>query len=137
MRIIFATVLLVCSSVHADTCQRYDVANTELTGRVSIQTFFGPPNYGESPETDSKERQAILHLNRPICTIASKDSPAEENQTDVTLVPMGNFSLVPFDGKPVTVRGELFHAITGHHHTDVLISIDKAPQIAQTSSKRK
>jgi hypothetical protein len=137
MHIIFATFLLVCSSVHADTCQRYDVANTELTGRVSIQTFFGPPNYGESPETDSKERQAILHLNRPICTIASYDSPAEENQTDVTLVPMGNFSLVPFEGKPVTVRGELFHAITGHHHTDVLISIDKVPQIAQTSSKRK
>jgi hypothetical protein len=50
---------------------------------------------------------------------------------------MGNFSLVPFDGKPVTVRGELFHAITGHHHTDVLISIDKPPQIAQPGSKSK
>jgi hypothetical protein len=137
MRVIFAIFLLVCSSVHAETCQRYDVANTELTGRVHIQTFFGPPNYGESPETDSKERQAILHLNRPICTIATDDSPAEENQSDVTLVPMGNFSLVPFEGKPVTVRGELFHAITGHHHTDVLISIDKAPQITQAGSKSK
>jgi hypothetical protein len=137
MRIIFAIFLLVCSSVNAETCQRYDVANTELAGRVSIQTFFGPPNYGESPETDAKERQAILHLNRPICTIATDDSPAEENQTDVTLVPMGNFSLVPFDGKPVTVKGKLFHAITGHHHTDVLISIDKAPQTTQPSSKSK
>jgi hypothetical protein len=134
---IFAIFLLVCSSLHAEICQRYDVDNTELTGRVSIQTFFGPPNYGESPETDSKERQAILHLNRPICTTSTDDSPAEENQTDVTLVPMGNFSLVPFDGKPVTVRGELFHAITGHHHTDVLISIDKPPQIAQPGSKSK
>ncbi|MYM98747.1 DUF4431 domain-containing protein [Duganella vulcania] len=31
----------------------------------------------------------------------------------------------------MAVKGKLFHAITGHHHTNVLISIDTAPQIAR------
>ncbi|MCU6496328.1 DUF4431 domain-containing protein [Rugamonas sp. A1-17] len=129
MRRLSVIFLLVCGSVRAETCQKYDVANVELTGRVRVETFFGPPNFGESPETDSKERQAVLHLDRPICTVASADSPAEERQIDVTLVPMGDFTLASFDGKPVTVKGKLFYAITGHHHTNVLISIDTAPQI--------
>jgi hypothetical protein len=40
---------------------------------------------------------------------------------------MQPLELRAFVGKAVTVRGSLFHASTGHHHTDVLIAIDDLP----------
>ncbi|WP_322404040.1 DUF4431 domain-containing protein [Massilia luteola] len=105
-----------------------------MSGTVTIETFFGPPGYGESPATDLKEQQAILHLTKPLCTVASQDNPAEHDQATVTLVPMGKFSLQPFAGKLVTVSGPLFHAITGHHHTPVLIAIGEAPKALASTS---
>lgn len=37
-----------------------------LVGKVTWQTFFGTPNFGEQPETDSRETQTIVHLEMPI-----------------------------------------------------------------------
>src|SRR6266436_2921427 len=41
-----------------------DAAN--LSGTVYVETFFGPPNYGENPETDRIEQADILRLDRPL-----------------------------------------------------------------------
>lgn len=116
-------------SAHAAPCFKYDTETVVLQGRVRVETFYGPPNYGESPATDSKERQAILHLKQPLCTLASDDDPAETHQRRVTLVPRGGLSLHAFAGKEVSVTGKLFHATTGHHHTPVLISVEQPPTV--------
>jgi hypothetical protein len=121
--------LIGCAALSASACEKYGLPSTTLAGTVTVETFYGPPGYGESPETDSKERQAILHLAKPLCTLASDDDPAEQDQVKVTLVPMGNLSLRAFVNKTVTVRGSLFHAFTGHHHTDVLIEIRDTPVV--------
>jgi hypothetical protein len=93
---------------------------------VRLQTFFGPPNYGESPTTDSKEDQAILLLDTPICVFTSKSGNEEGvmNQFAVTLVSVHGRDLRPFAGKRAIVEGVLFHANTGHHHTPVLIQLE-------------
>jgi hypothetical protein len=123
MRTLIAIVSMMCAGAHAAACERYDAPTTTLSGIVTIKTFFGPPNYGESPEKDARERQAILHLEKPLCTVASGDSPAEHDQMEVTLVPTGASSFRQLDGKRVVVSGSLFHALTGHHHTAVLMKV--------------
>ena len=104
----------------------YWPAVVELEGKLGIKTFFGPPNFGENPETDSKERSWILSLNKPIKVRGITDPdpvlsiPTENVQNLQLVLPK------PYEewlGKKVVVRGTLFHAHTGHHHTDVLMDV--------------
>lgn len=126
--------LISCTALNVSACEKYGLPSSTLVGTVAVETFYGPPGYGESPETDSKERQAILHLAKPLCTLASGDDPAEQDQVKVTLAPMGKLNLRQFVGKMVTVRGSLFHAVTGHHHTKVLVRLTK-PLLASRATR--
>lgn len=109
----------------AASCLHYSGDVVTLTGKVKLRTFFGPPNYGETPDTDSRETQAILLLGKPICVEAnSKDNEnAEQDQREVTLVPLGKENLKDYEGMQIMVQGTLYHAFNGHHHTPVLIEI--------------
>lgn len=111
----------------AAECLHYDGDRVTLAGHVKLKTFFGPPNYGENLETDSRETQAILLLAQPICVKANPANyePAEQDQSEVTLVPLNKENLTQFMGRQVLVEGKLFHAHTGHHHTSVLIEINR------------
>ena len=114
-------------------CVDYEPAVVELHGKLTVQTFFGPPNFGENPETDSKEDQPVLSLDEPInvCGKTEHDeayeSPSVGRVKDVTLVfqvPSEAWtSHKAWIGKKVVVAGTLFHADTGHHHTDILMSL--------------
>jgi hypothetical protein len=123
--------LLIFASANAVACEKYNFPATTLTGTIHLKTFYGPPNFGEDPKTDAKERQAILHLAKPLCTVETDNDPAEQNQMEVTLAPMGKVSLKSFIGKKVTVTGSLYSATSGHHHTPVLIAIEQPPQLAK------
>lgn len=129
--------LLIAFSVSAFSaepqCFKYNNDGVVLTGKVVLKTFFGPPNYGEDPANDAKEKQAILILDSPICVDADPqgDEEAEVDQSEVTLVPMQNLNLEQYVGKRVQVIGSLFHAISAHHHTPVLISVTEQPKLVQ------
>jgi hypothetical protein len=110
------------SGALAASCLSYDTPAT-LSGKVIIKTFFGPPNYGENPETDSRESQGILVAANPICVSESKEYDAEKNQFQITLVPPRGVNLQTFAGKRVTVQGTLFHADNAHHHTTILMEV--------------
>ena len=114
-------------------CLHYEGESVSIGGSVVLRTFFGPPNYGENPATDSREQQAILILAKPICVDAnpSDNDAAEEDQIEVTLVPPHGLDLTGFEGKEVDVQGKLFHANTGHHHTPLLIQIDRIQQFLE------
>jgi hypothetical protein len=99
---------------------------------VVLRTFFGPPGYGESPKTDSKESQYILVLDTPIDIIGLSqddyfpyDRQTERHVKQITLV-IDDFKANPertFLHKHVTVEGTLVHAHTGHHHTKALMDV--------------
>ena len=112
-------------------CLNYNEDGVVMTGKVMIKTFFGPPNYGENPSTDSKETQAILKLDQPVCTNADpkNDEEAEAGLTEITLVPMQKINFRSYANKRIRVTGNLFHAFTGHHHTSVLISVTEMPRV--------
>jgi len=104
----------------------YWPAVVELEGKLSIETFFGPPNFGENPKTDSKERSWILSLNKPINVRGKTDpdpglsTPAENVRNLQLVLSVPRKELI---GKKVIVKGTLFHAHTGHHHTDALMNV--------------
>jgi hypothetical protein len=61
-------------------CLHYGGDPVTLTGKVKVQTFYGPPNYGENPDTDSRETQLILVLAEPICVEANPSNYEEAEQ---------------------------------------------------------
>lgn len=115
------------SSVRADsTCLKFDRDGTVLTGLVFTRTYYGPPNYGEDPDTDTLETQTFLALDESICVQPGSSDLSDEHVSEqdvVTLVPIGKFDFSGYTGKRVSVTGSLFSANTGHHRTPVLISV--------------
>lgn len=122
---IIATIAFYGASLSwaASPCLHYGGDPIALTGKVTFETFYGPPNYGENPKTDSQETQAILVLVKPICVKAGPgiDEEREKGQQKITLVPSPGFNPPRYLGKIITVEGTLFHAYTAHHRTPVLM----------------
>ena len=130
--LIFAVVLaLNChtDSGHAESplCLPYEPETVVLTETVQRALAYGPPGYGETPDRDAKEVFYSLQLATPICVLGGDDldQPAEPSIRQLQIA----FIKMPFDrtlpGHRVRVAGTLFHAMTGHHHTKVLISPDR------------
>lgn len=54
-------------------------AVVELDGVVKVEFHFGPPNFGERPETDRKLHIPVLRLSQPINV---RGNPASEVNTE-------------------------------------------------------
>src|SRR6266480_7670781 len=106
----------------------YGPEKVTLTGKLFARTFYGPPNYGENPKSDSKENQYILLLDSAIDVVTTGSDPTDKTEhgiKKVTLV-VSDFKAHPVKhllGSRVKVEGTLFHATTGHHHTKVLLEV--------------
>jgi hypothetical protein len=103
----------------------YEPEQVKLIGKLVQKTFYGPPNYGESPKTDSREHQYILILDSPIDVAGNAENETENRIREITLV-VHDFKanpVRPWLSRRVAVEGTLFHAITGHHHTKILITV--------------
>ena len=101
-----------------------------LSGRIIYEDHFGSPNYGENPETNLVETAVILILHEPITV---KGNPERDYNSQVLknikkiqlVVPWEEIGQTDLSGKNVTVHGTLFEAITGHHRTEVLMSVNE------------
>ena len=115
-------VLLLQTSANAN-CLSYNAPVT-LTGTIAIQTFPGPPNYENIKNGDKPDSCWIMHLREPICVIAAQDDELNETEKNVSEIELVFMSKEP-QPKPgsIKIQGTLFHAITGHHHTKVLMEV--------------
>jgi hypothetical protein len=105
-----------------------------LTGNLVYRTFYGPPNYGEKPKTDSKETQSILLLDSAVDVIAVKQDILSETELGVKRVTLVFGKSTPhpvtfYLKRRVTVEGTLIHAHTGHHHTKILIDVSSIKRV--------
>ena len=107
----------------------YKYKNTEIKGILYRQTFPGAPNYESVASGDMAETYFLLKLPHAKCVADVKGGKQlQENfdsVTDIQLVLTGQStynSLRLSIGKPITCTGNLFSAVTGHHHTKVLLS---------------
>jgi hypothetical protein len=124
----------------------YEPTKVQVSGTIILQKFYGPPNFGEDPKTDTKVDVLELKLDKPIdigpassiqlrahhcvnnaaCGSLYINSETYSGVTCLELVDLdypahhvGNFL-----SNHVTVHGELYERETGNQYTDVLIIVD-------------
>ena len=110
---------------------RYEPEEVSLQGVIRRQTFPGPPNYENIAKGDKPETYWILELSGPVNVAETKGSDLDVAESDVRSVQLvfeilseKSYKDYPdFVGKHVTVTGQLFHSISGHHKTKVLIKV--------------
>jgi len=105
-----------------------------LQGTLVFRTFYGPPNYGENPRTDSKETQSILLLDNAFDVIGDKQDPFNETERGVNRVTLVFSNPIPhpvryYLKRRVTVEGTLFHGFNGHHRTKILITVSSINRV--------
>jgi len=105
----------------------YEPRTVVLSGTLIEAYGYGPPNYGENPETDKRETYYMVKLVRPI---SIKGNPQSDTNTDtITGVTKIQLELIPSTnlhdmvGKKMKVRGTLFQAILGRHYTAVILRV--------------
>jgi hypothetical protein len=114
-------------------CLSYVMPYVKLKGTIEPQTFPGPPNYDSVRKGDAAENVWVLTLDSPICTLAGKPDP-DGSQYQPAENSVGKIQLTftraamydkyrQFVGGPVIVSGALWHAYTGHHHTNVMLQV--------------
>lgn len=131
IRIIF-TLMIIAFTQHAFTaCLPYEPALVTVSGKLTRETYPGPPNYEDISKGDAEETGFYLSLPKPICTAGdssgSEESFASYPQENITTIQLvidksGYEALRPYLGKEISLQGTLFAAHTGHHHAPVLIS---------------
>lgn len=110
----------------ATPCHQYEPAETTLSGTLTRQVFPGPPSFEDVVTGDEPQVGFYLSLAEPLCMDGSEneaDVSVEDGETLVQLV-LGapDFdTLRPYLDQPVVLKGTLFGAVSGYHHTQVLL----------------
>lgn len=110
----------------------YEPTIVELSGVIRDENGWGPPNYGEDPETDEKVVYPVLVLDKPVNVRPHEDDDTGFNQVYENVNKMQLVILQDnlWDdvhqnlNKRVKMQGTLFGKQTGHHYTDVLIMVE-------------
>lgn len=128
MKRLFVLLLFSSFSAQAD-CLTYS-GEVTLRGTLVRHTFPEQPNYESIAKGDAKATYFFVSPHEPFCVAEGNDSygadePAEPQVKKVQLVFLdGKKSyrqLRPSLTKEVMCRGGLYHAISGHHHSPVLL----------------
>lgn len=101
-----------------------------IEGTLITRLYYGPPGYGEDPNNDEQEYPFILLLDDPIKVIAEDADIYNSDISDVLEIQLvlnkDEVDIVKqYKNKHIKIQGTLFSAHTGHHHTDILVDLDK------------
>ena len=130
--LLLATLALLCScslSTKRDQDYKFEPNVSIVEGTLITRMYYGQPGYGEDPKNDAKEYPYILQLDRPINVKAQEGDILNSDKFDIKeiqVVPLGEEdlkSLKKYLDKHIKIQGTLFSALTGHHHTEVLIEV--------------
>ncbi len=109
-------------------CLEYEPVVVELEGKLTREIFPGLPNFEDVKKGDEPEVAWVLQLAKPICVNAKRNDSLNKATKDIKAVQLvmlgeGTKDYRAFVGKRVVVKGALFHGHTGHHHTEVLLTV--------------
>lgn len=112
--------------VEASECNRYEPVDATLSGTLTRQVFPGPPGFEDVVTGDEPQVGFYLSLAEPLCMQGNEneaDINVEDSETLVQLVlqPTDYDNLRPYLDQPVVLKGTLFGAVNGFHHTRVLM----------------
>ena len=107
----------------------YEPAVEVLTGVVKFERHYGPPNFGETPQTDSVLTVPVLVLDTPV-TVEGSANPSHLDTTTyphVTRIQLvftrPGLEVATLNGRRISVSGTLFEKIVGGQYTDVLMMV--------------
>ncbi|MFJ3485601.1 DUF4431 domain-containing protein [Pseudomonas sp. NPDC090202] len=114
------------ATVQASECNQYEPADATLSGTLTRQVFPGPPGFEDVVSGDEPQVGFYLSLAEPLCMQGNQneaDIGVEDNDTLVQLVLQATDydNLRPYLDQPVVLKGTLFGAVNGFHHTPVLM----------------
>jgi|GEM_PF-3405447 len=93
-----------------------------LRGSLSKEVYFGPPNYGETPEIDKKEQVYFLWLEEKISISGPSNAIQSEalEQDKIQLLKIFKPAELP---PCIIVTGDIFEAISGHHRAQIMMNV--------------
>ena len=137
LNILFSSILTIglFAAVAGAECLSYEPDMVAVSGIIRTETFPGPPNYEAVAKGDSPEIFWILVLDKPVCVEAGQNDALNESESEITEMQMildsKQYSVFrQYLSLRVMVKGTLFHAHTGHHHTRVLIRVKEIEKVA-------
>lgn len=108
-------------------CELYEPALIELQGRLTAVVRYGPPDFGENPDSDEKLNVPLLTLGGARQFCADPAHPADTDAVEVTQVQLNfaEYGDVPANllDSEVLVTGTVMRAISGYHFTPVVLSV--------------
>jgi Domain of unknown function (DUF4431) len=113
------------------SCLSYEPSAVKLTGTLVRETFPGPPEYEDIRHGDRPETSWLIKLSSPVCVEEDKASPAlnpgHEAVRTVQLIlsPEMYKAHRALVGHSAVATGTLFGEFNGHHHTPVLLIVDR------------
>ena len=117
---------LVAALLAASVCLPHE-GHQRLEGLLVARTFAGPPNFESVKAGDQPERYWLLRLPRPICVAQDPADPdtgeGAKHVREIQLMfqPRDFARYRPLLGKTVIAEGAFMSAISGHHHTPILL----------------
>lgn len=124
----FLVLVFAAQVLAAPPCLKYEPAVVELKGKVKRVVFPGPPNYESVKAGDEPEPYYVLFLPKGVCVQGDpKDEINSETEKEIKSMQLmiNDYKKYrPLLGKNVTVKGQLMHSHTGHHHTKVLVQVE-------------
>lgn len=106
----------------------YEPSIIQLTGTLKECICPGPPEYENIEMGDTPEHVFVLTLDYPVHVreLTPKKDFLDEPEDNVTEIQVAASSSEarPILGKHVKISGTLFHAITAHHRTEVIMIND-------------
>ena len=126
--------LLACSpdqqTSPQESCLPYGPRTVTLSGKAVTRMFPAAPDSKSLDDGDAAENVLLLQLDAPICVSAATgvDGNAVEERgiREIQLLPQSSYKAAySLSGLRVTATGPLFHAQTGHHHTRVLMTLQR------------
>lgn len=101
-----------------------------VVGKLEVAMAYGPPNFGENPDTDKKESYVALVLRSSIDVSDTDGTVLESVKRAQLIVPSEQHEALTrklkqlVGGGTVKVVGQVFPATTGHHHEPIVIVVE-------------
>ena len=128
----FAAIAISCAAMMQ---VHYEPAVVRLSGLLSLEEHYGPPNFGETPDVDVSERIIVLKLDSPIVVTADpSDGANRDSFSNVKKVQLSGSvvsGLYARVGNHVVVEGSLFEKQSSEHFTDVLMTARSVTNLPQ------
>jgi len=129
---ILVTIAVFPDGVNAETMKKafHEPRLSRLTGIIERQEFPGRPNYTSAASGDELEVYWILKLDTPIDIDGDKKSEINVQEHGVAEIQLvlepaqyKQWKTLLQKHRTVAAAGMLFHAISGHHHTAILMKV--------------